>query len=168
MAVETIAFKDANGETVLLEADQVGAAFAQVIKVAFGTDGARTLVDAANRLPVELDAGALAALESITAVGPLTDAQLRATPVPITASDGAFAYAAGTAAGTVDVPTAARLKRVSVVAGASVGATVTIGGGATITIPAGQSFDEQIAGAAVGADVVIGGTVQAYYVAWVV
>jgi hypothetical protein len=135
MAVETIAFRDANGATVQIEADQIGADFVQVLKLAFGADGVRTLVETA-------------------------------APLPVTETAGTFAYAAGTTTGTVDVPTAARLKRVSVLAGAST-ATVTIGGGATITIPAGQSFDEQIPGAAVGADVVIGGSVASYYVAWV-
>lgn len=138
MPVETIAFRDANGTIVPLTADVIAglSGSAQVLKVAFGADGALTLVEAA-------------------------------APLPVAETSGTFAYAAGTSAGTVDVPTAARLKRVSVVAGASVAATVTIGGGATITIPAGGSFDEQIPGAAVGADVVIGGTVQSYYVAWV-
>jgi hypothetical protein len=74
----------------------------------------------------------------------------------------------GTAAATVDVPAGARVKRVSVIAGSGGTATVTIAGGATITIPAGGSFDEQIPGdATVGADVVIGGTVTSYYVGWV-
>jgi hypothetical protein len=81
---------------------------------------------------------------------------------------GTYAYAAGTAASTIDVPAGGRVKRVSVIAGASASATVTIAGGATITIPAGGSFDEQIPGdATTGGDVVIGGTVQAFYVAWV-
>jgi hypothetical protein len=86
-------------------------------------------------------------------------------------SDGTYAYAAGTAAGNVDVPTGARLKRVSVIAGATVAATVTILGGNTITVPAGGAFDDQIPGDATGtsstSEVVIGGTVQSYYVAWV-
>lgn len=80
---------------------------------------------------------------------------------------GTYAYQAGTAAATVDVPTAARLTRVSVLAGAGGAATVTIGAGNTITIPAGGAFDEKIAGAATNADVVIAGTVASYYVAWV-
>lgn len=81
--------------------------------------------------------------------------------------NGTYAYATGTAAATVDVPAGARVKRVFVYAGASA-ATVAIAGGATITIPAGASFDEQIPGdATAGADVVIGGTVSSYYVSWV-
>jgi hypothetical protein len=88
---------------------------------------------------------------------------------PVYTEEGAtYGYLAGTAAGTVDVPAAARLKRVSVLANATSATTVTIGGGSTITIPAGGSFDEQIPGLAIGADVVIGGgTPQAYYVSWV-
>lgn len=82
--------------------------------------------------------------------------------------EGTFGYAAGTAAATVDVPANARVTRVTLIAGASAGATVTIAAGATITIPAGYSFDEVLRGdAALGADVVIGGSVQSYYVAWV-
>lgn len=82
--------------------------------------------------------------------------------------NGTYHYASNTVAGTVDVPATGRLTRVSVLAGVSVGATVTIGGGNTITIPAGSGFDEVIPGTALGADVVIAGTVQTYYVAWTV
>jgi hypothetical protein len=89
-----------------------------------------------------------------------------AHPVPVQ-EGGTYAYRAGTATGTVDVPTGAQLKRVSVSAGITASATVTIGGGDTITIPAGDAFDEQIPGQAVSADVVIGGSIQSYYVSWV-
>jgi hypothetical protein len=79
-----------------------------------------------------------------------------------------YGYAAGVVAATVDVPAQAHVKRVSVIAGASAAATITIAGGQTITVPAGAAFDEQIPGEApAGADVVIGGTVQSYYVSWV-
>lgn len=82
---------------------------------------------------------------------------------------GVYGYAAGTATGTVDVPSTARLKRVAVLAGASAASTITIGGGNTITVPAGSSFDELVPGLAVGADVVIGGGApQSFYVSWVV
>lgn len=82
---------------------------------------------------------------------------------------GTYGYAAGTSAGTVDVPANARAKRVSVLAGSGGSATVAIAGGSTITVPAGGSFDEQIPGlAAAGGDVVIGGTVASYYVSWAV
>ena len=54
------------------------------------------------------------------------------------------------------------------IAGASA-ATVSIAGGATITVPANATFDEQIPGQATsGGDVLIGGTPASYYVAWVV
>lgn len=83
---------------------------------------------------------------------------------------GTFGYAAGTAAGNVNVPTGAKLTRVRVLAGSAVGATVTILGGDTITIPAGSAFNEEIDGDATGtsstSEVVIGGTVQAYFIAW--
>lgn len=137
MAIETVSFRDASGTSVGILADQIGASYGQVLKVAFGADGVLTLVEST-------------------------------TPLPVTETAGTYAYAAGTSTGTVDVPAQARLRRVSVAAGSATAATVTIGGGATITVPAGASFDEQIPGAAVGADVVIGGTIQSYYVAWTV
>ncbi len=74
-----------------------------------------------------------------------------------------FAYAAGTAAATVDVPAGARLKSVRVVGAA----TVAIAGGATITVPASTTFAVDVVGdVAAGADVVIGGTPTSYFVAW--
>lgn len=77
-----------------------------------------------------------------------------------------FGYAAGTVAGTADVPAAARLRSVKVTA-AGTAATVTIAGGATITVPASATFAEQIVGdVAAGADVVIGGTPAAWFVSW--
>lgn len=77
-----------------------------------------------------------------------------------------FGYAAGVAAGTVDIPAAARLTRIAVVAGASP-ATVVIDGGDTITVPTAMAFSEDIMGdVPKGADVVIGGTVATFYVAW--
>ncbi len=88
-------------------------------------------------------------------------------PLPTRAYDGMFNYTAGAAPVTIDIPAAARLRRVSVVAGTA-NATVTIGAGQTITIPAGAAFDELIPGDAIGADVVIGGSIVTYYVAWVV
>lgn len=88
--------------------------------------------------------------------------------LPLPVAEGlTYAYDAGVDAATVDVPAAALLRRVAVLAGASGVATITIGAGDTITIPASGTFDEQIPGRAVGADVVIGGDVEAYYVAWV-
>jgi hypothetical protein len=131
--------------------------------------------------PVALDSASLAALENITATlsGPvaLDNATLAAleqitatlSGVPhVVVDTGTYGYASGTAAGTVDVPAGARVKRVSVIAGSGAAATITIAGGSTITIPAGGSFDEQIPGdATAGADVVIGGTVSSFYVGWV-
>lgn len=81
---------------------------------------------------------------------------------------GTFAYAAGTAAATVDVPAGGRARFVTVLAGAGP-ATIVIAGGATITVPAGGSLDIPIVGdTAAGADVVIGGTVASYLVTWTV
>jgi hypothetical protein len=95
-----------------------------------------------------------------------TDGSATLLPLETLLAHGVYGYAAGTTAATVDVPTGARVKRVSVLAGAGP-ATITIAGGATITVPAGASFDEQIPGdATLGGDVVISGTVSTYYVAW--
>lgn len=77
-----------------------------------------------------------------------------------------FGYAAGTAAGTVDVPAGARLRSVRVTA-TGTAATIAIAGGATITVPANATFAEQVVGdVPAGADVVIGGTPAAYFVSW--
>lgn len=79
-----------------------------------------------------------------------------------------YGYAAGTVAGTIDVPATARVRRVSVRAGATA-ATLTIAGGQTITVLAGDAFDEQIPGAAtLGGDVAISGGVTSYYVSWTI
>lgn len=81
---------------------------------------------------------------------------------------GASDYQAGTAAATVDLPSNATLAYVSVQAGVGGAATITIGGGDTITVPAGGAFDRVIPGQTLGLDVVIAGTVASYYVDWVV
>ena len=167
---------------VTFHADEVAydgqTALVQRIKIGHGAPGSYDDASSSAPLPVALDAATLAALETIQAntgldLSPLaTEAKLEAVRALLAGTlavkdAGTYAYRAGTAAGTVDVPTGARLRRVSVLAGASAAATVTIGGGDTITIPAGGALDESISGDAVGADVVIGGTVQSYYVSWV-
>jgi hypothetical protein len=78
---------------------------------------------------------------------------------------GSFGYAAGVIAATVDVPARGDIQEISVVAGAAA-ATITIGGGAVITVPAGMAFTAYPKGEARAADVVIGGTPASYYVAW--
>ena len=87
-------------------------------------------------------------------------------PLSVDRAVGTFAYSAGTNTTTVDVPAGAKLRRVSVIAGSAASATVTIGGGDTITIPAGGVFDEDSFGATLNLDVVIGGTIQSRYVSW--
>lgn len=172
------------GRVVALDQVTIGGAEKLVPrdKVGWGADGVYQDVDNidGSRLPVDsptlatkLDAlvAAVDGLEGftdqleplLTALGGNTDG------LEVLLAHGVFAYAAGTAAGTVDVPAGARVKRVSVLAGSGGTATITIAGGATITIPAGGSFDEQVPGdATLGGDIVIGGTVSSYYVAWVV
>lgn len=170
-----IKFKDANGDTYFLHADAVdydGLTGAKVerVKLGYGIPGAFVDISDTDPMPVELAGAALAALataakqDEVKASVDLLHTDLTGTVK--TRQSGTYAYVAGVAAVTVDVPGSARLTRVSVLAGAAV-ATVTIGGGSTITIPAGGSFDEQIPGEALGADVVIAGSISSYYVAWV-
>jgi hypothetical protein len=91
------------GAGASIAADDIGGVLHQRVKVSVGADGAAAdlafgqalaaaslpVVIASNQsaVPVSgtvaLDAGTLAALETITATGPLTDAQLRATAVPV-------------------------------------------------------------------------------------
>lgn len=89
-----------------------------------------------------------------------------ADPVP-TREAGTYGYAAGTIAATVDIPADGRLQRVFVIATENGPASVRVGSGDIITVPADAAFDEQIPGSAVGTDVTIGGNVLAYYVSWV-
>ena len=60
------------GEGAQVATDEVAGRHLQIIKVAFGADGAATLVDAGAGLPVDTGLAQ-----------PLTDAQLRATAVPV-------------------------------------------------------------------------------------
>lgn len=165
-------------------ADDVGGVLYQVLKLAYGADGAAQIVDTAHALPV-VDAAVADALTSLQtelsqkleaadlaalATGSKQDAAKTVLDaISAALAHGTFGYAAGTTATTVDVPSGARVKRVSVIPASSGGAaTVTIAGGSTITIPAGSGFDEQIAGdVTAGGDVVIGGNVASYYVSWV-
>jgi hypothetical protein len=141
------------------------------IRVSDGT-AYLTLATVSDRLKVDVGGSLPAGTNNIGDVDVLTLPSIPAGSNAIgRLADGTFGYAAGTAAGNVDVPTGARIKRVSVIAGAAAGATVTILGGNTITIPAGGAFDEQVPGDATATsatnEVVVGGTIQSYYVAWV-
>lgn len=114
----------------------------------------------------------LAAVLAKLSADPATQTTLAAVAASVATTaaslaHGTYAYNAGTTAGTVDVPSGGRVKRVTVRAGGTP-ATLMIAGGATITVVAGDAFDEQIPGdATLGGDVVIGGGVTSWYVAWV-
>jgi hypothetical protein len=69
------------GTGATVRADEVGGALYQVIKPAFGIDGVATLVSSTDPLPVTVGN------TSLPVTGPLTDTQLRATPLPVTISD---------------------------------------------------------------------------------
>jgi hypothetical protein len=84
------------GEGATVAADEIDGVLHQRVKIEFGDDGVATEVSASNPMPVSgtvaLDAPSLAALETISingtvpVSGPLTDAQLRASTVPVTAT----------------------------------------------------------------------------------
>lgn len=132
-----------------------------------GTDGSDIVLDPATLATQATLAAVLAKLIA----APATDATLASVLASVDGLEallahGTFAYAAGTSTATVDVPSGGRVRQVFVIAGAAA-TTVTIAGGATITIPAGAAFDAPIIGdATLGGDVVIGGTPASYYVAW--
>jgi hypothetical protein len=67
--VDNVGYTEGSGTTIA--ADDVGGVLFQRVKVTTGADGTATDVSAANPMPVS---------------GPLTDAQLRASPVPVSGS----------------------------------------------------------------------------------
>ncbi len=74
--------------TKQIATDEVGGVHFPRTKITIGADGVDGgVVSPSNPLPVYLDAATIAALESISVTGPLTDDELRATPVPVS---GAF------------------------------------------------------------------------------
>jgi hypothetical protein len=87
------------GKTV--RADEVGGALYQVIKPAFGVDGAATLVSATDPLPVTVANASITVTGTVTASGPLTDTQLRATAVPV--ADGGATLSIDDGAGSITV-----------------------------------------------------------------
>jgi hypothetical protein len=104
------------GSGKVIRTDEVGGVQVQVIKPAFGVDGAATLVSATDPLPVaisasvgvtgpltdtQLRASAVPVSGTVTASGPLTDTQLRATAVPV--SDGGATLSIDDGAGSITV-----------------------------------------------------------------
>jgi hypothetical protein len=98
------------GKTV--RADEVGGKLYQVIKPAFGVDGAATLVSATDPLPVtiadafvDVDGDWLTNAElratAVPVSGPLTNTELRATAVPV--SDGGATLSIDDGAGSITV-----------------------------------------------------------------
>lgn len=103
MSDNTLLNPGLGGDTIGTE-DIAGVKY-ELIKVGFGSAGVFTRVDATNRLPIALSAADIAAIAplasqpvtgtffqatqpvsiaaSVAVTGPLTDAQLRATPVPV-------------------------------------------------------------------------------------
>lgn len=85
-------------------------------------------------------------------------------PITTPRRHGTYGYKTGTSAGTVDVPTLARLSHVFVWSGSGGSTTITIGGGDTITLPASGTFALELDTDTQGQDVVIGGGVASYFV----
>lgn len=92
---DNVTVKDANSVATEIAADLIAGVKYQRVKLTAGADGTATDVSDAAPLPVtgevELGATTLAALETISAAGPLTDAQLRAAAVPISLDAAALA-----------------------------------------------------------------------------
>lgn len=141
----------------------------QVVKLAISADGSAVVLPSDATYGLDVDVTRLpgtVADDLTTVAGKDFATQTTLAGIATALAHGTYAYAAGTAATTVDIPSGARARRVTVRAG-GIPATVTIAGGATITVLAGDAFDEQIPGdATLGGDVVIGGGVTSYYVAW--
>jgi len=84
----TLNIPDTSG--AVIATDEVGAAQHQLIKIEFGVDGVATMVSASDPLPVTaaslpLPSGAATAANQQTDA--LTDTELRATPVPVSATN---------------------------------------------------------------------------------
>jgi len=95
---DDIKVPDAGGSNPSVATDDVAGRHYQIIKPAFGADGAATLVDGSNGMPVsvigtaavsgpltdaQLRAANVPVSGTVTATGPLTDTQLRASVVPV-------------------------------------------------------------------------------------
>lgn len=80
----------------------------------------------------------------------------------------AYGYVPGTTAGTVTVPANVNQLGVDVLANSGGAATVVIGGGGTITVPASTPWTRSIHTPGDGTAVVIGGSVASWVVDWVV
>jgi len=98
--------------------------------------------------------------------GQIIDIEHNASGHPVlTYDDGAFTYDADTGGGTVNVPADARVVEISCHAAGGDG-TLTIGGGDSITVRSGQSFNVLGADKLVGAVALVFSATLDYYVSW--
>jgi hypothetical protein len=87
MPTEPVTILDADNVRRDIVTDDVGGQRYQVVKLAFGSDGSATGVETSAGLPVTQATGSSWTIAGTVAVsGPLTDAQLRATAVPVSAA----------------------------------------------------------------------------------
>jgi hypothetical protein len=94
--IENVTIKDASDAPQPIGADKIGSDYYQVVKLAFGADGVLQLVDATG-LPVVI-------VGTVPVSGPLTDAQLRATDVPVALNAASLAALENiTVGGTVEL-----------------------------------------------------------------
>jgi hypothetical protein len=86
MAIETISVLDAAGATKTVLADLIGSDYGQVLKVAFGSDGSLTLVDASNGLPISV-VGTASVKTTRAATGTRSNVAASATDVLLLAAN---------------------------------------------------------------------------------
>lgn len=90
----------------IIATDDDGVAQHQYVKIEFGADNTQTKVTSSVGLPVNMlddatrDLGIVTVDGTVTATGPVTDAELRATPVPVSGT-----VTANPASGTIDTVT---------------------------------------------------------------
>jgi hypothetical protein len=103
---------------------------------------------------------------NVSAIGPLTNTELRASPVPISDSErGTWGYVAGTN-GTVNIAAGRRV--LAIQARSTAGGTVTVNGGDSVSVAAGSSLTIQPKGNLVAPTIVFSAGITSYLVESVV
>lgn len=93
---DNVGYTPGVGATVA--ADEIGGVLHQRVKIGIGADGSATDVSAANPLPIT-------APSALSVTGPLTDAELRASAVPVSAASLPLPSGAATSANQPDIRT---------------------------------------------------------------
>lgn len=89
-------------------------------------------------------------------------------PQPGNVNTGAYGYAAGTSAATVNVPSNGKVIGITLLATSAGAATWVVGAGATVTAPASAQIASGVNGQLVGGTITFAGSVASYLVEWVV